>query len=62
MAITITLGLWMIPTAITVGSIVWALFWVDGGEGHLSGISNIFALVPALFASCIAWMLWGFLK
>jgi hypothetical protein len=60
--ITITFGAWMIPTAITAIGLIWAMFIVDDGGGYFSGISNIFALVPVLFVSCIAWILWGIFK
>jgi hypothetical protein len=60
--ITITLGYWMIPTIITIISLVWALFIVDGGQGRMSFLSNIIALVPALGISCLAWIVYSILK
>lgn len=60
--ITITLGIWIIPLIITILSICWALFYVDGGEGMLSGLANLLALIPALFISLIAWIIWGIFK
>ena len=62
MIIKITFGSWLIPTIITFSSLFWALFIVKDNGGYMSGISNIFSLVPALFVSCISWILWGFLK
>lgn len=59
---TITLYTWMIPTIITVGGLIWALFIVKDPPGYMSGIGNIFMLVPVLFVSCIAWILWGIFK
>jgi hypothetical protein len=60
--ITITVGSWIIPTAITLIGLIWALFVVDDGPGYGSGIGNIFALVPALLVSCVAWIIWGICK
>lgn len=60
--ITITFGSWMIPTAIMVIGLVWAVFIVDAGTGYGAGVANIIALVPVLFVSCIAWMIWGFCR
>lgn len=57
--ITITFGSWMIPTAITLAGLFWAVFIVDDGTGYLSGIGNIIALVPVLAVSCVAWIVWG---
>jgi hypothetical protein len=60
--ITISFYSWMIPTAITLIGLFWAFFIVDDGGGMLSGISNIMALVPVLFISMIAWIIWGIFK
>lgn len=60
--ITITFGSWMIPTAITAIGLIWAIFFIHDGPGYFSGLSNILALIPALFVSCIAWILWGIFK
>lgn len=62
MTVTLTFGWWVIPTAITVLGLVWALFIVDDGGGWFSGISNLFALVPVLAISAIAWAVAGALK
>jgi hypothetical protein len=60
--ITLHIYSWMIPTAITLIGLFWAFFIVDDGGGMLSGISNIMALVPVLFISMIAWIIWGIFK
>jgi hypothetical protein len=57
--ITITFGSWLIPTAITLLTLLWAVFVVGDGEGYLSGLPNVIALIPALSASTIAWIIWG---
>jgi hypothetical protein len=62
MTFTITYAWWWIPTIIMVVGLVWALFVVDDGGGWFSGLSNIFALIPVLFVSCIAWIIAGILK
>ena len=62
MSITFTLAWWWIPTAITVAGLIWALLIVDDGGGYLSGIGNLFALVPVLAVSAIAWAIAGAIK
>lgn len=62
MTITLTLATWMIPAFITAAGLFWALVIVDDGGGFMSGIGNLFALVPALAVSSVAWALWGFLR
>lgn len=62
MTFTITFSWWWIPTAITVIGLIWALLIVDDGGGMLSGLGNLFALVPVLFVSAIAWGIAGALK
>lgn len=61
MEITITFGAWLIPTAITVITIAWATFYDDGG-GYLGGLGNFLMLVPALFISMIAWIIYAACK
>ncbi len=62
MEVVITLGWWTIPSIITVAVIVWALFIYNDGGGWLSGIGNLFMLIPALLVSLIAWIIAAFLK
>ena len=62
MTLTLTFAWWWIPAAITVCGLVWALFIVDDGGGMFSGLSNMFALIPVLAVSAIAWAIAGTLK
>lgn len=63
MELTITFAAWWIPTAITVGGLVWALFiYDDGTSGWFSGLGNIFMLIPVLFISCVAWIVYAVMK
>ena len=62
MSFTITYAWWWIPTFITIAGLIWALFIVEDGGGYLSGIGNLFALVPVLAVSAIAWAIAGALK
>ena len=62
MNITISVAWWWIPTIITVFGLIWALFIVDDGGGMFSGIGNLFALIPVLVVSCLAWAIAGVLK
>lgn len=61
--ITISFGSWLIPTIITVIAYVYAIWIYDDGSSHgyLSGIGNLFMLIPASFISMLAWMIWGIL-
>lgn len=58
--ITITIGSWIIPLIITILSVCWALFYVDNIDGY--GVTNVLALIPALFISLIVWIIWGVFK
>ena len=62
MTFTFTLAWWVIPTVISVVGLIWALWIVDDGGGMFSGLSNLFALVPVLAVSAIAWAIAAFLK
>ena len=59
---TITLSWWMIPTIITVGGIVLALFIHRDEPGFFHGLGNMMLLVPVLFISMIAWIVAAVLK
>jgi hypothetical protein len=55
----ITFGIWVIPTLITIGAIIWATFIVDSGSGYGAGLPNVFALVPALAVSLVSWIVYA---
>lgn len=59
MILSITIGYWMIPTLITIVSLYWALCVVNGGDGLMSGLANLFALVPALGISLVSWIIFS---
>jgi len=54
----IHISFWIFPTLITIISLVWALFFVKG-DGYLSGLDNVLALVPALAISCFSWIIYS---
>lgn len=62
MTFTLTLAWWWIPAAITAVSVIWALFIFRDSDGYLSGIGNLFMLVPALAISLVAWIIAAVLK
>ena len=62
MTFTITFAWWWVPTIITIAGFIWALFIFDDGGGYLAGMGTMFALVPVLIVSCIAWAIAGALK
>ena len=59
---TITFSIVWIPTIITVGSLFLALFIVEDDGGWFVGLSNIIALIPALFISMLSWIIYSFFK
>ena len=59
---TITFSIVWVPIILTIVPIIWALFIVDGGGGQFSGLSNIIALIPALFISMLSWIIYSFFK
>ena len=53
-ALTLTIGWWMVPTAITVIVFCWAYQVERESSGSLlSGICYAIAIVPALLAWCL---------
>lgn len=62
MSITITIGWWAIPLAITTAALLWAFFWPAQDSGFFGGIARLFMLVPALIVSLLAWAIAGALK
>lgn len=62
MTFTIVLAWWCIPAAITIIGLIWALFIVDDSGGWMGGIGKLFALIPVLAVSAIAWAIAAFLK
>lgn len=63
MTIILTLAWWHIPLAITVISLLMALYWpIDGGGGFASGITSLFMFMAALVVSLAAWAVAGGLK
>lgn len=62
MEITLTIGWWWIPLAITLIALAAALLPDYDGGGYMSGIGNLFALVPALAVSCLTWIVAAVLK
>lgn len=61
MSFTILLAWWVIPAAITVIGLIWALFIVKG-EGFMGELSNLFAVGAVAIVSALAWAIAWFLK
>ena len=62
MSFTLTYAWWWVPAAITLVGLIWAIFIVDGGSGIGAGLANLFALVPVLLLSAVAWAVAGIMK
>ena len=58
---TLTITWWMVPTAITIISVLLALN-CDRGGGQWAGLSVMFALVPASLVSMVSWIIAAFFK
>lgn len=48
-----------LPIFFNVLCVLAALSWPTRDSGYLTGITNLFLLIPALAASLIAWIIWG---
>lgn len=59
--ISLVIAWWVIPAAITVIGLIWAVFVVKG-DGFMGGLDNVFALAFVAFVSAIVWAIAGFLK
>lgn len=58
---TITLSLWMLPTALTVLAFVVWWFATPEEHGMFAGLGLMFNLIPTLFFVCFVWMVYGLL-
>lgn len=61
---TITLAWWMLPTAITLIAFATALFWPSdsGGGGWMPDLTPLLLMIPALFVSLVAWIVYAVMK
>lgn len=57
----ISLAWWVIPAAITVIGLIWALFIVDG-RGFMGQLKNLLAVGAVCAVSALVWGIAGFLK
>jgi len=60
--LTLTFPYWLIPTIITVVCYVYAIYIYDDGGGYLSGMGNVFMLIPASTISLISWIVYAIFK
>jgi len=62
--LTLSFPYWLIPTIITIGCYVYAIYIYDdkSGSGFMSGIGNIFMLIPASIISLISWIIYAVFK
>ncbi len=60
--LTLTFPYWLIPTIITVVCYVYAIYIYDDGNGYLSGVGNLFMLIPASIISLISWIVYAIFK
>lgn len=68
MDVTIMLGTWAIPAAITIGSFLSAMFVIRreekrrGGFNFGVGILGLTLMAGASIASLVAWLVWALLR
>jgi hypothetical protein len=61
--ITIHISWWLIPTIITVLSVLVAFFWPsEERDGFFGSLYTLMLLLPGGLISLIAWIVAGFLK
>lgn len=58
---TITLSLWMLPVALTLGAFIVWWFATPEDTGYFGGLGLALALIPTLIFVCVVWMLYGLL-
>lgn len=56
---TITLSMWMLPTALTLLAFIVWWFATPEETGMFAGMGAAFALIPTLFFVCLVWMVYG---
>jgi len=61
--LTLTFPYWLIPTIITIGCYVYAIYiYDDGSGGYMSGIDNMIMLIPASMISLVVWIIYAVFK
>lgn len=62
---SIVVGWWIVPAAITVAALLWAAWmrepYSDGGSYGFSGLVNLLWYLIALVPSLAAWLIWSLL-
>ena len=64
MTTTITIGMWVMPTLLTILSFIWAYSKRDTGGGNYLDFSGMFDLIYygiATIISLISWLVWSLL-
>jgi hypothetical protein len=64
MAITLTLGWWVLPLAVTIGAFAWASWGSrESGSGGGYGVdpTPVLVLGLVLIVSLVAWLIWAVL-
>jgi hypothetical protein len=62
MFMTIVIQWWHIPLAVSVLSLLWALYWPVEHSGIGGAFTRLFMLPLALFVSAVSWAIGGILK
>ena len=61
--LTLTFPYWLIPTIITIGCYVYAMYiYDDGSTGYGKGMGNVFMLIPASIISLVSWIIYAVFK
>lgn len=70
MSVTVEVGWWMVPGVMTLGSVLFLIFWKgfladagsDIGARAISGLLDLLVLGAFLIVNLIAWLIWALLS
>jgi hypothetical protein len=60
MSMTLTIGWWVLPLAVTIAAFTWALWGSDGGTLGDAVVGSFFVAFAAII-SLSAWLIWSLL-
>jgi hypothetical protein len=58
MTMTLTLGWWLVPAAITLGVLVWG-FWPEERTAYGMDIGGAFQLLVGIIVVLASWLIWS---
>ena len=58
MILTITIGWWLAPAAVTFGMVIWA-FWPEKNVGYGMDVGGAFKVLVGIIVALAAWLVWS---